>query len=130
MQIFNVGVLELLFILILVFLVLGPQKTVKAARDVGAWIRKMAKSPLWREVLNTSNEIRDLPKRIMDDAELQQMISELDLSTREINETLERTQSDTKTNLANLEDQISLDVDPQSTPHQKANDDDKPIQRA
>lgn len=130
MQIFNVGVLELLFILILGFLVLGPQKAVKAARDVGAWIRKTAKSPLWREILNTSNEIRDLPKKIMDDAELQQLISELDLSTQEINDVLARTQSDTKTNLASLEDQISLDIDPPSTPPEKANDEDKPILRA
>jgi Sec-independent protein translocase protein TatA len=64
MQIFNVGVLEILFILILAFVVLGPRKTIKTARDVGVWVRNLAKSPIWRDIVTTSSEIRDLTQEV------------------------------------------------------------------
>lgn len=123
MQIFNVGVLEILFILILAFVVLGPKRTIKTARDVGGWIRNLAKSPIWREILTTSSEIRDLPKRIMDDAELQNLIEELDLSTQEVKDILSQTQSESKAELANLEDQINLELNAIPPPSNKSNDD-------
>ena len=119
MQIFNVGVLEILFILILAFIVLGPKRTIKTARDVGSWIRNLAKSPFWREIVSTSSEIRDLPRRIMDDAELQNLVEELDLSTQEIKDILNQTQSTTKAELAQFEDQINQEIHANSAPEEK-----------
>jgi len=106
MQIFNVGVLEILFILILAFVVLGPRKTIKTARDVGVWVRNLAKSPIWRDIVTTSSEIRDLPKKLMDDAELQRMVEDLDLSTQEIKELIIQAQEETETELTKLEGEI------------------------
>lgn len=117
MQVFNVGALELLFILILAFLVLGPKRAIKSARVVGGWIRNLVSSPIWREIIHTSNEIRDLPKKIMDDAELVKMIDELDLSTQEIKEILSQTQSETETSLTSLEEEIDQEL--QSMPSQR-----------
>jgi Sec-independent protein translocase protein TatA len=110
MQIFNVGVLEILFILILAFVVLGPRKTIKTARDVGVWIRNLAKSPIWRDIVTTSSEIRDLPKKLMDDAELQRMVEELDLSTQEIKEMIIQAQEETETELTKLEGEIDQEL--------------------
>ena len=39
MKIFNVGALELVFILLLAFIVLGPEKAIKAAGDMARWIK-------------------------------------------------------------------------------------------
>ena len=124
MQIFNVGVLEILFILILAFVVLGPKRTIKFARDVGGWLRNFVKSPIWREILTTSNEIQDLPKRIMDDAELQNLIEDLDLSTQEVKDILSQTQTESETELANLEDQINQELIINPLPSDKSNDKD------
>lgn len=122
MQFFNVGVLELLFILILAFVVLGPGRSVKIARTVGAWIRNFVKSPFWREIITTSNEIRDLPNRIMDDAELQQMIAELDLSSQDIKDILTQAQSETRTELQEVEEQINQELQSKPSPSKKLSD--------
>ncbi len=116
MQVFNVGVLELLFILIIAFIVLGPKRTITTARDFGKWVRNLARSPIWRDIVSTSSEIRDLPRKMMDDAELQKLITELDLSTQEVKEILTQTQMETNVELAKLEEEINQDL--QETPPQ------------
>ena len=45
-EIFNIGPLEILFIVILALLILGPQDMVKTARSIGKLIRKVVRSPL------------------------------------------------------------------------------------
>ena len=122
MQFFNVGVLELLFILVLAFVVLGPGRSVKMARNIGVWIRNFVKSPFWRDIITTSNEIRDLPNRIMDDAELQQMITELDLSSQDIKDILSQTQSETKTELQDIEKHINQELQSKPSPTEEHSD--------
>ena len=122
MQVFNVGVLELLLILILAFVVLGPGRSVKIARQVGVWIRNFVKSPFWRELVTTSHEIRDLPNRIMDDAELQQMIADLDLSSQDIKDALTQVQSETRSELREAEEHIKQELQSHPTPGDKPSD--------
>jgi Sec-independent protein translocase protein TatA len=81
MQIFGIGPLELLFILVIMVLVLGPRGMVKAARESGKYIRKVTRSPLWAEIVGTSREMRNLPARIIKDAGIQEEIDELRRST-------------------------------------------------
>ena len=123
MQIFNVGVLELLFILIIAFIVLGPKRTITTARDVGNWVRNLARSPIWRDIVSTSSEIRDLPRKMMDDAELQKLITELDLSAQEVKDILVQTQIETDEELSKLEEEINQEL--QSMPSPAENDDDE-----
>lgn len=93
MEIFNVGALEFFFILLLAFLVLGPKKTVEVAGEVGRWIKEFVKSPIWRDIVNTSRDIKDMPRKIMDDVEIQKTIEEIERSTRVVNEELHRSAS-------------------------------------
>jgi sec-independent protein translocase protein TatB len=81
MQIFGIGPLELLFILVIMILVLGPKGMVKAARESGKYIRKVTRSPLWAEIVGTSREMRNLPAKIIKDAGIQDEIDELRRST-------------------------------------------------
>jgi sec-independent protein translocase protein TatB len=82
MELFGIGPLELLFILVIAVIVLGPKGMVTGARETGKFIRKVIHSPLWREVVETSNEIRELPRKIARDAGIDQDLKELRDSTR------------------------------------------------
>lgn len=86
MEIFNVGILEFLFLLLLAFLVLGPKKTVELAGEVGRWLKEFVKSPFWRDIVRTSQDIKEMPRKLMDDAEIQKTIDEIESATRVVNE--------------------------------------------
>lgn len=120
MQVLNVGILELLFILVLAFIILGPQKAIQTAGDVGRWIKDFVKSPLWKQLLSTSNELRDLPNKIMDEAEIKNTIEDLDHSTKEIEKALDQVQSNTNQNLDKLKQEIDEELQrssPKIEPH-------------
>ncbi|MFA7407672.1 MAG: hypothetical protein WCY93_07520 [Anaerolineaceae bacterium] len=115
MQIFNVGIGEILFILALALIVLGPKKAVATARKIGVWLRNLITSPLWREAMSASNEVHDLPQHILDDAELQSLVAELDLSAQEIKNVLNRAHLETQAELSSLNDAFNsgFPVDPE-----------------
>jgi Sec-independent protein translocase protein TatA len=82
MQLFGIGPLELLLIMVIAVIVLGPKGMVTAAREAGKLIRKIISSPLWREVVDTSNEIRDLPHKIVREAGIEKDLEGLRKSMR------------------------------------------------
>lgn len=110
MQVFNVGVLELLLILIIAFIVLGPAKTIKTMGDIGRWFKNLSNSPIWREILSASKDIRDLPRKIMDDANFQNTFEELERSTKELNQVLNQVQSETEDELSEIDDNLEADL--------------------
>ena len=77
MEFLGIGPLELLLIIVIAIIVLGPKGMVKAAREMGVLIRKVAKSPLWRDVMDTSREIRDIPQKIVREAGIEDDLEEL-----------------------------------------------------
>jgi Sec-independent protein translocase protein TatA len=81
MQLFGIGPLELLFILVIMILVLGPKGMVRAAHETGKFIRKVTRSPLWAEIVGTSREIRNLPAKIIKEAGIEKEVEELRRST-------------------------------------------------
>lgn len=96
MQIFGVGPLELLLILVLALVIMGPQDMVGTARKLGRWIYQLVRSPTWRAIMETTQEFRDLPQKIVRDAGLDEAVqeikdtanqvkSEMEATTREIN---------------------------------------------
>ena len=68
MSFFGIGPMELIFILIIMILVLGPKNMVVTAQKLGLTLRKIVKSPLWATVMDTSREIREIPTRLIRDA--------------------------------------------------------------
>lgn len=81
MQIFGIGPLEFLFIIVIMILVLGPKGMVKSAREAGKTIRKLTRSPLWKEIVGTSREVRNLPAKIIKEAGIEDEVEELRRST-------------------------------------------------
>lgn len=82
MKILNVGALEILFIVLLALIILGPKNAVKALGDIGTWLRKLKDSQIWQDFLSTSREIQEIPKKMMDEAEIKKTLDEINLSTR------------------------------------------------
>ncbi len=90
MKLLNVGALEFLFILLLALIILGPRKAVKTAGEVGRWVKDLFQSDFWQELQRTTREIQDLPKKMMDEAEIQKTIEELDRSEAALKRGIER----------------------------------------
>ena len=45
MNIFNIGIPELLFILVIMLIVMGPEEMAKSARSLARWVRKVSQTP-------------------------------------------------------------------------------------
>lgn len=128
MQFLNVGILELVFLLLLIMIVLGPQRTVKAASDVGRWIRDFSKSELWREIVHMSKDIQELPNQIMDEAELQETIDALERSAYDVNRSLEEAHHGIDDQLSQIEREISdINIQPEQLENNEDNSDNADI---
>ena len=77
MEILGVGPLELLLILVIALIVMGPSDMVKAGRTIGKFLRQVVTSPTWRAVTQTSSEIRKLPNRLIREAGLEKDIDSI-----------------------------------------------------
>ena len=90
MRFLGIGLLELLFILILMVIVLGPKGMVKAARELGKLIHQVTHSSLWAEVMHASSELRDIPQKIMHEAGIEDDLADL---RHDVSQTLDPTMS-------------------------------------
>src|SRR5512140_37252 len=73
MEILGIGPSELLFIVIIALIILGPRDMQKAGRTIGKWLRKVVTSDGWRLFQQTSREIQTLPNRLMREAALDEL---------------------------------------------------------
>lgn len=103
MQIFNIGPVELILILLIMFILLGPEGMLKTARQIGGWIRQLVRSPVWRDIMGYSREIRELPTKIVRETGLDDDIEEIRKSTQQVTNELNQSVAD-----ANKEVQDSL----------------------
>ena len=77
MEILGIGPLEIVLVLILALVVLGPQDMVATARKIGLWVRKFTRSEMWAEIMDTSREIRQIPNALLRDTGLQEAANDL-----------------------------------------------------
>lgn len=79
MEIFGIGASELIFILIIALIVLGPKDMQKAGRTIGRWLNQWVRSDSWKVFQRTSTELRNLPRNLMRDANMEVAEMERDL---------------------------------------------------
>jgi Sec-independent protein translocase protein TatA len=77
MNIFGIGPLEIIFVLIIGILVLGPQGMITAGKKLGKFLRSIIKSDWWQNIRRGISEIQYLPQRLMREAELDELNREL-----------------------------------------------------
>jgi Sec-independent protein translocase protein TatA len=82
MEIFNIGPLELVLILVIALIVLGPDDMIKTGRSIAKGIRKIIRSPIWKSLVDTSQEIKELPRKFIREAGLEESIEDLNRMNR------------------------------------------------
>jgi len=132
MKFLNIGPLELIFILIIAFIILGPNEAVNTARKIGGWVRRIMRSPEWSSIVNTSKEFRDLPGKIIQEAGLEESVKDIQENaaaiSKELNQNIdvsekviEQTDSEDsineiKNNLNEITTEVNKDIDMSSKP--------------
>src|SRR5512143_1631770 len=79
MEFLGIGAPELVFIIIIALIVLGPKDMQKTGKAIGTWLNNLVRSDGWRIFQRTSRELRNLPTNLMRQANLEMMETERDL---------------------------------------------------
>jgi len=79
MEILGIGASELVFILLIALIVLGPKDMQKAGKTVGRWLNQLIRSDGWKVFQKTSSELRNLPRNLMREANMEVAEMERDL---------------------------------------------------
>jgi len=115
MNLFGIGPLEFLLILLIAIIVLGPKGMVQAARELGKFIRKVVNSPLWQEVVNASREIREFPRKIAQEAGIEKDLEDLRKSTQGTLRDIE------KVHLPHIDTFVEIEKDPHPSSEEPSN---------
>lgn len=79
MEILGIGASELIFILLIAIIILGPKDMQKAGKTIGRWLNQLRQSDGWKVFQDTSREIRNIPNKLMRDANMEMREAEKDL---------------------------------------------------
>jgi Sec-independent protein translocase protein TatA len=84
MDLLGVGPLELIFVLLIIFLVLGPNDMAKTGKKLGRFLSTIRKSEFWHGITRVTREMRDLPSALMREAELEDLKKELEKDAKDL----------------------------------------------
>lgn len=98
MEFLGISPVELIVILVILFLVLGPQDLVKLGGTLGRTIRNLRESGTWRSIQDARRQLRNLPDQLAKEAGYE------DVKT--IGKELREDLKETKTALNELDQQI------------------------
>jgi sec-independent protein translocase protein TatB len=73
MNLFGIGPLELLLILLVALIIFGPNDIQKAGKAIGRTLNKIVRSDSWRAITQTSKELKTLPNRLMRESGLEEL---------------------------------------------------------
>src|SRR5687767_777019 len=79
MEILGIGAQELIFIVIIALIVLGPKDMQKAGKTIGRWLNQLVNSDTWKVFQQTSGELRNLPRNLMKEANMEMQETEREL---------------------------------------------------
>lgn len=68
MEILGIGIPEIIFVVIIALIVLGPKDMQNAGKTIGKWLRSIITSDGWKFFQQTSREIRTLPNKLIREA--------------------------------------------------------------
>ena len=79
MEVLGIGPTELVFILLIAIIVLGPKEMQNSGRTIGRWLNKLVNSDGWKTVRDTSQALRNLPNKLMRDANMEMWEAQQDV---------------------------------------------------
>jgi Sec-independent protein translocase protein TatA len=77
MEIFGIGLPEIVFVLLLALVIMGPKDMTDSARKLARWLYRLFRSPQWREFIGAAREVRDMPNQIIREAGMEEDIQML-----------------------------------------------------
>jgi sec-independent protein translocase protein TatB len=92
MDILGIGPLELLFILIIALIVVGPKDLARVGRTLGRTLNRIYRSDSWRVLNEASQTIRTLPNRLAREAALE----DLDSLKNDVDKTRQELESESR----------------------------------
>jgi len=72
-ELFGIGPLEVLLVVLLALILFGPRDIVRNTRSAGRFLSRLYKSEGWRSMVATSSALRNLPNRLAREAELEEL---------------------------------------------------------
>lgn len=124
MEIFGIGPLELILIVVVALVVLGPKDMIATSQKAAIWLRKLRNSEIW----TTTKEVMDIPKQVMKETGLDKEIRELQsLSQKTFSSSVWEPDSLKQTPQTIIEPKESSDdpTTPQAVEKESPTDDDK-----
>lgn len=82
MDFLGVGPLELVLVIILALVLVGPRDLAKLGRDAGRFLNQLYRSQTWRTMNEASRELRNLPNRLAREAELDSLQRDLEQTSQ------------------------------------------------
>lgn len=73
----GVGLPELIILILVGFVVIGPERSRELALTLGRWMRRFMQSAWWREFNQVSAALRDLPTTLVRMAELEDAMRQI-----------------------------------------------------
>ena len=73
MEILGIGASELVFILLIAIIILGPKDMQKAGKTIGRWLNRFVHSDGWKALQRATREIQNLPTNLMREANLDEL---------------------------------------------------------
>ena len=68
MNFLGIGPLELVLLVLIALVVLGPNDIVKVSKNLGNWIRKIRKSDTWDNVIKMTDEVKKIPQNLIEES--------------------------------------------------------------
>lgn len=89
MEFLGIGPLELLFIVFIALIILGPKDMEKTAKTIGKGLNQLVRSDTWKTVTEASRKLRTLPTELMREANLEELQK---TASQELSKTVEEIQ--------------------------------------
>lgn len=77
MELFGIGPLELIVIVVIALIILGPRDLSAFGLSMGRLLRKVVMSPEWKALLTIGKEVKEAPTKLMREAQLDELNQEL-----------------------------------------------------
>lgn len=77
MEILGIGIPEMMFIVLIALILLGPKDMIAAGRTMGSFLRKFLTSPTWKAMRRTGEELQQLPTKLVREAGLEDLQKEV-----------------------------------------------------
>ena len=73
MEFLGIGPLELVFIIIIILLIVGPKDVARVSRTLGRGLNRLSQSENYKLIQKASAELRNLPQQLMKEANLEEL---------------------------------------------------------